>query len=411
MNLLTKIGAQPYRFFFPLGIFLGLFGVAHWLLYGLGITPKYSGMEHASIQIQSFMLCFVVGFLLTAMPRMLLTRSATPWEILYFLIFILATPPLQVAHCWVAVEICFILNLAGLGFFIYRRFGTRQSPLPSEFVLLAFAFLHGIVGAVCLAASQTGLIGPWAALAGRQMVQLGFMLSVVMGVGGFLAPRLMGFYAADVATIELDPVKREKRRRRSALFHALCGVLLFASFWLEPLGLPTAGAVLRAVTVSAQLLWTTRVFHPLRERNIALFLLWASLWLIILGLWGAAFFPTHRVAALHLVFIGGFSLLTMAVATKVIFTHAGYEHLFHERMIPLWILGFCVFVSLVFRVLADLLPDLYFRMLVVASSSWILGTLVWLGYMAPKLIHLAGAPGGCPARRRASQQTHTPPKI
>lgn len=44
---------------------------------------------------------------------------------------------------------------------------------------------------------------------------------------------------------------------------------------------------------------------------------------IFLGSWAAFIFSSYRVAMLHLVFLGGYSLMTFTVATMVITSHAG----------------------------------------------------------------------------------------
>src|SRR5215471_6534968 len=60
---------DPYRIFFPLGIFLGIIGVSIWPLYYFGVTQGYSGRSHAFVQTDGFLFAFIAGFLLTAIPR------------------------------------------------------------------------------------------------------------------------------------------------------------------------------------------------------------------------------------------------------------------------------------------------------------------------------------------------------
>src|SRR6266571_166000 len=61
--------ADPYRIFFPLGIVLGAMGVSIWPVYYFGLTEGYSGRAHAFVQTDGFLYSFIVGFLLTAVPR------------------------------------------------------------------------------------------------------------------------------------------------------------------------------------------------------------------------------------------------------------------------------------------------------------------------------------------------------
>ncbi len=73
---------QPYRVFFPLGLLLAWCGVVHWLLHGLGVLPDYRPVFHAITQIQGFMMCFAVGFLLTAIPRRTGTAPPASWQVI-----------------------------------------------------------------------------------------------------------------------------------------------------------------------------------------------------------------------------------------------------------------------------------------------------------------------------------------
>ena len=73
--------AGPYRLFFPLGVLNGLLGVGHWALWSVGWIETSEPYFHASIQVQGFLACFVVGFLMTALPRFLGSTSSTRLEL------------------------------------------------------------------------------------------------------------------------------------------------------------------------------------------------------------------------------------------------------------------------------------------------------------------------------------------
>ena len=65
---------EPFRVFFPLGVFLAWVGIGHWLLYATGTTATYSCQLHGLVQLQGFLMAFAFGFLWTAIPR----RTGTP---------------------------------------------------------------------------------------------------------------------------------------------------------------------------------------------------------------------------------------------------------------------------------------------------------------------------------------------
>jgi hypothetical protein len=54
--------------------------------------------------------------------------------------------------------------------------------------------------------------------------------------------------------------------------------------------------------------------HPSVRTTLA-WCVWTAHWLVILSVWLVAFAPRYRVDFLHVLFIGGFTLLIFAVAT------------------------------------------------------------------------------------------------
>ena len=72
---LEDLGREPFRIFFPEGVFAGILGVTLWPLYLTGVTSFYPGQAHARIMAYGLFGGFIFGFLGTAMPRML---SAPP---------------------------------------------------------------------------------------------------------------------------------------------------------------------------------------------------------------------------------------------------------------------------------------------------------------------------------------------
>src|SRR5438270_12458909 len=80
---------DPYRIFFPLGIVLGVMGVAIWPLYYYGVTEGYSGRAHAFVQTSGFLYAFIIGFLLTAIPRF--TGTEAPSRTVQYALALLVT--------------------------------------------------------------------------------------------------------------------------------------------------------------------------------------------------------------------------------------------------------------------------------------------------------------------------------
>src|SRR5262245_11288886 len=72
---LSDIGREPFRIFFPAGVLAGIVGVSLWPLFFTKLITRYPGQSHARIMAEGLFGGFIVGFLGTAMPRLL---SAPP---------------------------------------------------------------------------------------------------------------------------------------------------------------------------------------------------------------------------------------------------------------------------------------------------------------------------------------------
>jgi uncharacterized protein involved in response to NO len=103
------------------------------------------------------------------------------------------------------------------------------------------------------------------------------------------------------------------------------------------------------------------------------------------GLAASALLRDYRVAALHVLFIGGFSLLVFAVATHVSLSHLGLQQPALGRPPAVVILGISFGLALSARLAADV-SDSYFDHLGLAAGCWIFGSAAWLGYIGPHLL-------------------------
>jgi uncharacterized protein involved in response to NO len=184
---------DAYRIFFPLGSVLGIAGVSIWPLYHWGVTTGYSGRAHAFVQADGFLYAFIVGFLWTAIPRF--TGTATPGRaVQYFLAVLLALEVIAfelqyfpAGHLlFVAAYLMFIAVTA-------KRFIKRNHPLPETVPLVGIGILGGLSAALINAGIAWEVVPLGLDLLGRRLLTEGMVLLLVLGVGGFLAPRLMGF--------------------------------------------------------------------------------------------------------------------------------------------------------------------------------------------------------------------------
>jgi uncharacterized protein involved in response to NO len=89
------------------------------------------------------------------------------------------------------------------------------------------------------------------------------------------------------------------------------------------------------------------------------------------------FFSHTQVAFKHLLFISGYGLLILTIATRVIGGHSGKGPLLFSRKKPLyWILGF-VLMAAATRVIADLIPNIRVSHHIYASLCRIVSVSIW----------------------------------
>jgi uncharacterized protein involved in response to NO len=98
---------------------------------------------------------------------------------------------------------------------------------------------------------------------------------------------------------------------------------------------------------------------------------------LVVGLFLPAVWPAQRVAALHMVFVGGYTVITLSVATRVVLGHSGQGGRV-QQPIP-FLLGTVVLLVIggILRVWGDFLPEARPAMLNTASYLWMLAAAIW----------------------------------
>jgi uncharacterized protein involved in response to NO len=372
--------SEPFRVFFPLGVVLGWIGIGHWLAYTSGLSSTYSCLMHGLVQTQAFLVAFALGFLFTALPRR--TSSAPPNAATLAAagLLVVATAAALVTQRWVLAQLGYLSTLLVLVAFAAGRLagaGAGRRP-PATFMLIPIGLLHGVVGAVLLILGLSGSTGPTTTTLGALLVQQGVFISLTIGVGGLILPLLSG----TPPPADLGSSPRETRR---AIAFAAAGATVFATFLLEVTVLPRTAALLRAVVVAVVLGFGHGAWRPPAKPGFHRRLAWLAVWMVPLGLAGSALWPDYRVPALHVLFVGGFGVLTFAVATHVVLGHTGAPELAMGRPPAVVATGIALLLAMTARVAADW-SDTYFAHLGWAAGLWIAGTLVWLLFVAPRLV-------------------------
>ena len=295
---------EPFRIFFPLAVLFGWIGVGHWLTYATGVTATYSCKFHGLVQMQAFMMAFAVGFLLTAVPRRTQTQPVSKFEMSALAGALAITTIAAIADRWIISEMSYTAIFLILGRFAVRRFVGRTTGRrpPAAFVLVPIAALQGFAGATLIASADFENAPGWTSTLGRLMVEQGVFLCLAVGIGGLVLPLMAG--AAPPADLGSSP-----RETRKALMYSCAGILIFVSLLMESLGLERRGPSLRAVVVASGLILGGGIWKKPGKTGVHHKLVWMSTWLMPIGLIVSALWPDYRVPALHILFIGAFSLM------------------------------------------------------------------------------------------------------
>lgn len=374
---------EPFRVFFPLAVVAGTIGVAVWPLVLWGKIETFPNVVHARLMIMGFMGAFVFGFLGTSIPRLLETRPLQAFE----------TIPLALVHmgmiaCYTANRIAWgdgllVTNVALLSIVLGHRFLTRQDlPAPGfAMILPAFACLLG--GLYIAHLGRKDLLEPEWELLFRSLSYHGFVLLCLLGAGGFLLPRFLG-----TGIRRKFPAGRIPSRPwlGGAAIALAGGLAIGGTYALDAFHHPPLGASLRAVLVTGYLCWEIP-FERLRFT-------WSGVqWLLLtgiaclpIGIATAGWFPGLRVSMAHVELVGGFSLITLAVASRIVYGHSGNRERL-ERFHP-WITAAAVLVvlGLLSRLAGDLWPRLMLSHYIYGALCWMAGLIVWATVVLPKVL-------------------------
>ncbi len=373
------VRAEPFRFFFPLAFLLGVGGVGHWILYTTGSIQSYLAMFHAVTQMQSFLLAFATGFLLTALPKRTRSPEASWAEIAVLFVLLPLVSVATLVDAPMLGQLAYLGVLVMLAQFAARRFLARVAGRrpPASFVLVPIGFLAGVVGSALIVASLAGALGHQALWIGRAFTLRGMFLCLTLGVGSFFLP----LATRGVAAADLDG---SPRARRAALGYALSGLTVLAGLGLEESGFAVPGRSLYAAAALAVLLGSGAFRLPTKP-GVNRRILWLGAWAVPLGLIAAAALPDHRVAALHITFIGGFGLLAFAVAAHVTLAHGGDASAQTGRPWPVLGFGVLFVLALAARASATSVPEHYFGLLGLAAALWLAGATLWAAYLVPRM--------------------------
>jgi len=375
--------AEPFRIFFPLGLLLGAIGAALWPLFVWHAILFYPAQAHVRLMIEGLMGSFIIGFLGTAGPRLLDASPLLAVETCALVVLQIASALLHLTQRQTVGDIVFLVFLLlFLGMMARRaRARARHDLPPPQFVLVLFGLLNALAGIFLITAAKSMTNGLFANQLGSLMLNEGFVLFPILGVGAFFFPKLLGGAKPEQSDLRIAAALWVKR----AAIAVVTAVVIWSSFVLEALGWIRTAALIRGVTT---LTYFVMQGHLLEKPSGPPFLAQCfrlGALLLVAGLFLPVALPGYRLANLHLTFIGGFSIILFTVSTRVILGHAGQSDLFRKRLRFLIAALALLIVATITRVGADFIPPARNSHLVYAALIWLLAAIVCACALGPKL--------------------------
>ncbi len=382
MSINTRLRSEPFRLFFPLGLALSWAAVGHWLLFGIGVIESYHSIFHAMVQVQGFLTCFAIGFLMTMLPRRTSTAPPAAATLVVCMVCPVGTTIAAWFEHWILAQAFWLVLAAVVGGFVLRRLDPRRAGrrAPNSFVWIPAALAFGVAGTVMTAvgAALGGGYWSWHEI-GRSMVLQGMFLALVIGVGSFAVPLMTrGEAAADGGSSARDWWIRA--------LHVFAMIALAASFPLENLISLRLGFALRGAVAIAVLLLVAEIHRPPERPGVIRWSIWLAVWCVPSGYLLATAMPGAWKGALHVTFIGGFAMLALSVSSQVILGHGGYERLKAGRPWPLVAMMIALGGAVVSRLLVELDPARLAGWIASASGLFLLATLFWGALLVPRLL-------------------------
>lgn len=326
-----KLQREPYFYLFNLGVAAASLGVLLWLAFYTGTLSSYPIRAHGSIMFFSFLFSFVIGFLMTAIPKMTRSSPASSNEILLALLlcaghcFFYLVPAANFSVCIVALQLSFI------NIFIVRRV-LQTKIIPFEgFVFLLFSFALAWFGVVWTLFFSGGDFKYFYMFCGEA-----FVLNAVCGIG----VRLIPVISRAPAALPVDQLNRFP----AYLEFVIYGFLLNLTYVLEFLGHTQLANGGRVIFLIYYTLVKFKIFQKPVQLSVAGIGLKAALLGLIAGYGLITFNIGGYLAGMHVVYISGFTLLTMMVASRVAIAHSQRSINMEIRSVPL-ILTIGLFLS------------------------------------------------------------------
>ncbi len=360
---------EPFRLFFPAGILASIVGVALWPLLYAGWLDFYPGEAHARLMVQGFVGAFALGFLGTAFPKMIESPSLTWPELAVLLSGNLGGMiAIALGHVTAGDGLFVLTWVSLLGFLSVRLAFLGQDLPPPGFVLAGIGLFAGVTGAVMLLIQRINLPSTFERSLAQLLLYEAFILCPIAGIGGFLFSRFFTVTSTSVP---------EPNWNREAFLALAVGAAIIGTIIAQASGWARSAPAARAAIIAVYLIWHGVPLRFRTSQGTLSTMLKIAIGCLVLGLLLSGLSVIYSVALKHILFIGGYGLLILAVASRVAWGHSGNIHLAEGTRRSLRFIVGIVLLAMATRVVADLIPAIRVSHHVYAALSWVIATVIW----------------------------------
>lgn len=215
---------------------------------------------------------------------------------------------------------------------------------------------------------------------GLRLVSRGMVLALVLGLGGLLVPT----FAMLPDPLRIIGIARAGQRPARRAFVVTVALLVAGALALEAAGHPIIAAWTRLVAGAASLLLAWKLWRLPPRAMLLSWTLWSAGACVLLGLLAAALAPDHEIAAWHIVFVGGYGLLTMSIGTRVVVSHGGHPHTDEGRVLGIGTVAALALAAVVRSGAGEADPGLA-PWLAIAGALWAIAWGLWLAGALPRV--------------------------
>lgn len=353
---------NPYKPLFSLGIVSGLLGVMVWPLFTHHWLAFYPKQAHVQIMFFGFFWSFVAGFLFTAIPRMTGTPLASVVDVLIAAVLIAVQNVINYTPYYESSAVVFIGQTLYLLYFIVPRFLEKRKIPFDGFLFFPAAFAMSLLGVVFY--QVYGDMRFLIILSGEA-----FLTNLIIGLGSRLIPAV-----SRLPNAFMHPGMAVPLRWKTMFVKVF---LLNTSFVAEAMGYKDLGNILRLLVVGYIAVDSFGLLKKGTVFSVVALGLKCSVFFMIMS-YVARLIPSDHnpVAHSHLLYIGGFSLLTLMIATRVALAHSQTSLDYELKSILVFSVVALVSLSALMRWLANYdISDVWIYLSIAFFTS---AYLIWL---------------------------------